>query len=286
MLSSYSVQKILYSSDWHEDEISRRIIVPCLQKISDRSGYFQRDIRFTGGAHEKGSDIEYYEVIGPDKVRLYTGIQVKKGNISISEATKLIIQGTLAFEKTIIDPASGIPYRINRWIVASTGEISPPAKEEIYKTLARYGKLISFWEGGFLGELIAENFHHEFISTMQVDPKLASSDYVLINLWDPTQPQVLLDDFSKTQWTKVDISLATPPTSIGILIKVIPIGGNAINVKCLAKSSKDEILIDSFLSQHNPPLLKIIPGEQEIEIKLIEEGQIVNVVSSGFAFER
>ena len=95
------------------------------------------------GSYEKGTDIEYYDIMAPDKLRFYTGIQAKKGNLSQSDATQLITQGTQAFEKNITDPSEGRAYRLNRWIVTTTGNISPPAKVEIHKHLDRYGKLIS-----------------------------------------------------------------------------------------------------------------------------------------------
>jgi hypothetical protein len=69
-------------------------------------------LAFTGGRDEQRTDIEYYEMIGPDSFRHYTGIQVKKTNISVSAARELINQGNRAFEKEIIDPADGRNYRI------------------------------------------------------------------------------------------------------------------------------------------------------------------------------
>ena len=66
---------------------------------------------------------------GPDSFRHYTGIQVKKTNISVSAARDLINQGNRAFEKDVIDPADGRSYRIHRWIVATTGTIEKGTKQ-------------------------------------------------------------------------------------------------------------------------------------------------------------
>ena len=103
-MSPHQVQEILHSSSLAENEITKQIIVPCLQKISMRNFYKFRGLHFTGGRDEQGTDIEYYEMIGPDSFRHYTGIQVKKTNISVSAARELINQGNRAFEKEIIDP--------------------------------------------------------------------------------------------------------------------------------------------------------------------------------------
>jgi hypothetical protein len=76
-----------------------------------RNLYKFRGLQFTGGRDEQGTDIEYYEMIGPDSFRHYTGIQVKKTNISVSVARELISQGNRALEKEIIDPAGSLVSR-------------------------------------------------------------------------------------------------------------------------------------------------------------------------------
>ena len=132
MMSPHQIQEILFtfpfSDPLSENEITQHIIVPSLQKISMRNGYKFRGLHYTGGSEEQGSDIEYYEMIGPDRFRHYTGIQVKKANLGVGAATGLITQGNRAFAKRVIDPADGRAHRIHRWIVATTGTISPPAK--------------------------------------------------------------------------------------------------------------------------------------------------------------
>ena len=142
MMSPEMIQRVLISSGWEENRISQEIIVPCLNQYSLRYGFKLVDIKFTGGTSELGNDIEYYENFGPDMLRFYTGIQVKKGNLGQSETTALVIQGAQAFDKTITDTSNGQSYRINRWIVVTTGEISPQAKEYIIQQLKRYAKPI------------------------------------------------------------------------------------------------------------------------------------------------
>ena len=179
MMSPHQIQQILstfpYSPPLSENEITQQIIVPCLQKISMRNSYKFRGLHFTGGRDEQGTDIEYYEMIGPDSFRHYTGIQVKKTNISVSAARELINQGNRAFEKEIIDPADGRSYRLHRWIVATTGTISPDAKRQIQTEFARYGKPIAFWDGFKVAEYILDNFYNEFVSILQVPPSIMPS---------------------------------------------------------------------------------------------------------------
>lgn len=177
MMSPHQIQQILcefpFSPPLRENEVTQQIILPCLQKISMRNAYKFRGLHFTGGRDEQGTDIEYYEIIGPDRFRHYTGVQVKKSNIGVSAATELINQGNRAFEKEIIDPAAGRTYRIHRWIVATTGTISSDAKRQIQTHLARYGRPISFWDGVRLGEYILEDLYSEFVSILHVPPVIA-----------------------------------------------------------------------------------------------------------------
>src|SRR5215217_8251285 len=95
MMSPHQIQQILFdfpfSDPLTENEITQQIIVPCLLKISQRNAHKFRGLQFTGGSAEQGTDIEYYEMIGPDSFRHYTGIQVKKTNIGVAAARELLI---------------------------------------------------------------------------------------------------------------------------------------------------------------------------------------------------
>jgi hypothetical protein len=287
MMSPHQIQEILDSSALSENDISKRVIVPCLQKISMRNSYSLRNVRFTGGSYEKGTDIEYYEIMGPDKLRFYTGIQAKKGNLNQSDATQLITQGTQAFEKDITDPSEGRAYRLNRWIVTTTGNISPPAKEEIHKHLDRYGKLISFWDGAKVGEFVLGNFYQEFVNILSVDPRIAGSSSGQAVWWDPDEPQVLVSDFSSLQWSSVVVSEAVPLVSAsGIFLTVKPTGGNFPPVKCAVRSSRDELLVESISSQLNPYLLGLEDGETSIEAMLVEGNRPVDLLARGYTFFR
>jgi len=286
-MSAHQIQEILHSSALSEDEISKQIIVSLLHKISGKHSYSLRDIQFTGGRDERGIDIQYYEVMGPDKLRFYTGIQAKKKDLSISAATELINQGTQAFDKDIIDASEGRSYRLKRWIVATTGDIKQPAKEEIHRHLNRYGKPISFWDGVRVGEFILEHFYQEFVTILKVDPALAGSTSGLINWWDPDEPPVLVSNFDRTEWSRIDISEAVPPVSAGgILLTIKPTSGSLPQVKCAVRSSKDELLMESFSSQINPYLLRLEDGETSIEAMLLEGDRPVELLAKGYLFFR
>ena len=291
MMSPHQIQEILFkvpfSPPLSENEITQQIIIPCLQKISMRNAYKFRGLHFTGGRDEQGTDIEYYEMIGPDSFRHYTGIQVKKTNISVAAARELINQGNRAFEKEIIDPADGSSYRIHRWIVATTGTISPDAKRQIQTELARYGKPISFWDGVRVGEYILDNFYNEFVSILQVPPPIAGQSASVTNVYDADNPPVLVTEFAATDWSSVDISTAVPPgLTSGILISARPVGESLPSVKLAVKSSIDEILVDSFLSRANPVLLKLDEGDTNIDAMLIEGDRPITIFANGYQFFR
>lgn len=290
-MSPHQIQEILYTFSYSEplseNEITKQIIFPCLQKISMHNSYRFRGLQFTGGSEEQGSDIEYYEMIGPDSFRHYTGIQVKKRNLSVSAATELITQGNRAFEKDIIAPADGRTYRINRWIVATTGTISPLAKSEIQTKLDRQGTQITFWDGFRLGEFILEYYYGEFVSILRVPPRIAGQSASVTNLWDADDPPVLANGFTATNWTSIDISPGAPPgLSSGILISVKPSGDSLPSVKLAVRSSIDEILVDSFASRVNAIPLRLGGGDSHIEAMVVEGNRPVSILANGYQFLR
>ena len=79
MMSPEMIRQILLESEWQENKITQHVLVPCFNAFSMRNSLKLRDIRFVGGASELGNDIEFYELFGPDLLRFYTGVQVKRG---------------------------------------------------------------------------------------------------------------------------------------------------------------------------------------------------------------
>jgi hypothetical protein len=285
-MSPWIINELLNKSNLSENEITKQILVPCLQVISMRSGYSLRDVQFTGGVSEKGADIQYYEIVGPDKYRFYTGIQVKKKDITQGDATQLIIQGTQAFGKDVIDPSTGIAHRIHRWVIAATGEIKPAAKDEIWKELSRHGKLVSFWDGIKLSEMILDNFYNEFTRILNVDPVLAGSSNIIIQWWDPDNPPAVDENFVSEEWVKLDLSSSIPPTANGVYITITPLNENLPPVLCAFRSSVDDVTIESFMSQISPYLLHLNVGELQIEGRIIGNKRAVKITTRGFRFGR
>ncbi len=284
MMSPEMIQRILVSSDWNENKISQEIIIPCLDQFSMRNSFQLRDLRFTGGTSELGNDIEYYENFGPDMLRFYSGLQVKKGNIGQSEATNLVTQGTQAFEKDITDPSNGQTYRINRWVVIATGDITSNARAEIMKQLERYAKPVHFWDGKKLSTLILEYYYRDFVEKIGVDQFTASSQNVRSTFWDPDKPQIIEKNFYSESFRKLDTYSAAPSTASGIFITVKAVDNNfPSSTKIIVRSGKDEILIDSIQSQFQPYLLKI-EGTDLVEAKSLEKNRKVDIYCKGYIF--
>lgn len=275
------IQQILLDSDWREDKLSKEIFVPCLQAFSIRNGLRLRDVRFCGGTSELGNDIEYYEVLGPDFFRSYTGIQVKKGTVSQSDAGELIRQGEEAFEKDIADIGSGQTYRLGRWVVAATGSVTDPAQREILKRLQRYGKPIHFWDGLKLGALIMEYFYREFVERMGVSAFVAASNNLQTCLWDPDKPIPIAENFASADFQELDISKAAHEVAAGLLLTVRPRDKNLPSVCCIIRSSIDEITIDSVQSQLHPYLLRLAQPDK-VEAILLDPTRPVDILARGY----
>ncbi|WP_031386812.1 PDDEXK family nuclease [Desulfonatronum thiodismutans] len=284
MMSPAMIHQLLLNCQWIENDITNKIIIPCLNSFSVRNALKLREIKFTGGTSELGNDIEYYENFGPDMLRFYTGVQVKKGNIGLGETTSLITQGSQAFEKEISDIASGHIYRINRWVVATTGAITEQAKQQIIQQLSRYAKPIHFWDGPKISSLILEYYYREFIQVMGIDPRIAASQNVITNYWDPDQPMILADDFNSTSFKQLNLQNEHPMV-IGLLITVKPLDHSIPSATCIIRSDTDEITVDSLQSQLQPYLIKF-ENNNSVEAKLLDETRTVQIQSRASIFVR
>ena len=82
MMSPHQIQEILDSSALSENDISKTgdRLLPAKDQYDELVQVARCPVY--GGSYEKGADIEYYEIMGPDKLRFYTGIQAKKGNLN------------------------------------------------------------------------------------------------------------------------------------------------------------------------------------------------------------
>ena len=118
-------------------------------------------------------------------------------------------------------------------------------------------------------------------------PELAGQSSGVINWWDPDDPPVLVSDFTATEWTSVDISAgASQGLASGIYISAKPAGESLPSVKFAAKSSEDEILVDSYLSRVSPFLLRLNEGGTNIEVMLAEGDRPISILASGCQYYR
>jgi hypothetical protein len=283
MMSPEMIQQFLMKSTLAENNLSSRLFVPCLQKMSMVRSRQLRDIKFVGGNSENGNDIEFYEIIGPDKHRFYTGIQVKKGDLDLNKARELITQGEKAFEKDITDPSTGHSYRIGRWIIAATGKIKSTASAKISQHLARYGKNISFWGGYYLSEMLLDFYYEEFIKELEIDPQYALSQNVRINIYNPQDPLIIESNFNSIEWAKIDLDKVIPIESDTVYLAFIPVNTSA-SLDIGIKTSIDDVVVDAMISQVNLIPIKIAKGERACHIRLLQPEQTIRIICRGYRF--
>ena len=94
---------------------------------------------------------------------------------------------------------------------------------------------------------------------------------------------MLADTFNATDWSRVDISPGAPPgISSGILISARPVGDSMPSMRLAVRSSVDEILVDSFVSRHNPFRLRLSEGETYIEAMVVEGDRPITILANGY----
>lgn len=285
MISTPMVRDILEQCDWDENRITKEILIPCLERYSATHHYCLREVRFTGGAHEFGNDIEFYELSGPDQFRLYTGIQVKKGKIDQAQATTLVNQGTQAFAKEIRDPSINQSARITRWIAATTGEITPPAAEALSRLLRGENRLVHLWDGLKIAQLISDNFLSEFLDLMQLADEFKCSSNVVDNMYDPDDRVVVAQSLAPNKTHQLDLSMALPPgLADGAFLVIEPDTDKLRSLMCKVKSGKADLVIDAVRSRFTPVYVSVSEGA-EISLQF-EDERTVTVLCRGYRFSR
>jgi hypothetical protein len=138
-----------------EFQLRKNVMIPLFKKVEKF-----KDIKDCHGNRKFGIDIQFYEEIGIGE-RLYYGVQLKTKDISGTSGKR----GNI---KTIIDQAEEAHNKgfycveekknrtIDRFLVVTTGNITPKAEEIISTSLAKHNleKLISFWNGERLVDFI------------------------------------------------------------------------------------------------------------------------------------
>lgn len=162
----------------HEHKMAKEIFVPVLRKMG------LKGVRFTGGSDEQGIDIEYFELTEPEKLKSYVGVQFKKGDLKYSARggkntiKEIKNQAEEAFEKEIVEYNSSAKHFINRYVVATTGEINGTARTMINKARGNgKDRSITYWDGERLVEYITDYYLDEFIQYFNIKDDEAEEDY-------------------------------------------------------------------------------------------------------------
>lgn len=285
MISVPMVKDILETSGWDENRMTKDIIIPCLERYSASHNHCLREIRFTGGAHEFGNDIEFYELSGPDQFRLYTGIQVKKGKIDQSQATMLAMQGNQAFSKDILDPSINQGFRITRWVAATTGDITPPARVALAQLLRGENRLVHAWDGLKLAQLIFDNFLPEFLDLMGVSDELRTSSNVSDVMYDPDERLVVGQSLKPGVRHTLDLSAGAPPVvTTGVYLAFEPDTDKLKELTCSVQSDMADMMIEAVSSRFQPVLMPVTENRQ-ISVRF-EGDRTVTVLCRGYRFAR
>lgn len=170
------IQTAFHMWKGNENGFSKDVLVPLL----GRMGF--RDPHFTGGESEKGIDVLYHEIITPEDMPRFTGIQVKLEDITARAVgginpTSLEPQIRQAFEKQVGFRGADTFTRISSMVICSTGRITPDARKEIEQGIhgeRRLGAPIRFWEGSDLASFIERHWLDQFtkLANLSLPPGL------------------------------------------------------------------------------------------------------------------
>lgn len=149
-----------------ENHFSRNVLVPLLTQM----GF--RDPRYVGGTKEKGIDVLYYEMLAPEDMPRFTGIQVKLEDITARvgkgrNPSALDEQIRQAFERKVGFHGREPFTRISSLVICTTGQITADARAEIeegiHSIYRRLGAPIRFWQGSDLASFIEKYWLDRFV---------------------------------------------------------------------------------------------------------------------------
>ena len=153
-----------------EHEMAKDIFVPVLKAMGCGG------VKFTGGADERGVDVEYFELSQPEGQRRYVGVQFKKGRLTYSSAGKnnsvkqVRNQAEEAFEKEIHDIDSHATLYISRFVVAVTRGVNEEARSFIGQARQKGAdRNITYWTGDRLAKYIQDHWMDEFSSYFEIE---------------------------------------------------------------------------------------------------------------------
>lgn len=227
MLSKEKIVELLNSIPEHQ--MARDIFVPILKKMG------LKGVKFTGGADERGLDIEYYELTEPEKHKSYVGIQFKKGNLIYSgTGTKGSVkdvrnQAEEAFEKEIHDIDTRATHYISRFIVATTGDINETARQYIGKARQKGSdRRIDYWTGDRLAEYVQDHWAEEFEKYFPISPEekevtdtvIVDAQYIEDNYHELVEEcKKVRSTINRSEWQIVKALLKLQP-DFGSLVKM------------------------------------------------------------------
>lgn len=274
-----------------ECKIATDILVPLLKKKG------LKGVKFTGGSSEEGIDIEYYEVSLADNEKLYTGIQLKKGNITYSSrgsngtVNAIKNQAEAAFAKDIYEINSGGVHHLFRFIVATTGEINENARKMINKAKTRGDQYnISYWDADKLVDDIRRNFFDEFIDYFELKNKrydLLNPFFNCVNFKELFEKAIIeVYKISGTDYNQVILNTALDTHSFGLAV-----------VACIIKKPKqiyrvvsvEGIITRSYglgktinisdVSNETKYMCAVSETRSELVVPIRNEGNVVGVIN-------
>lgn len=121
---------------------------------------------------------------------------------------------------------------------------------------------------------------------LQVRPFLAGSQNIRLNLFDPKKPINLIENFNSTDWRTIDLSSLIPPTPVrAVYLTFFSLNENLTPIHVGIKTSIDDIVVDSIISQVNLIPVHITEGEVTYQVRLLKsEPQPICVACRGFQF--
>lgn len=158
-------------SSWEENHVSRKIVVPLLERMG------MSDVQFVGGSNEAGVDVLFSCVLPPDDQVKYNGIQVKLGDLSIRHRNSrsivpLVAQAIDGLTTLRLSVPAKSKIALHRYIILAVGAISDPAKTFISEKMERLSigasRLVDFWDITLFTKLIREKYLREFCDAVGI----------------------------------------------------------------------------------------------------------------------
>lgn len=173
-----------YLKKEHEHIIGKEVITPLLQAMGCA------DAQFYGGSNEEGTDIRFSYESTPDKLKKFTGVQLKKNDIDAvsrdsSSITPLISQAKRALRTKFFDNFEKKYYTLSRYIICSFGGITRSAQDFIIEAVLedKIEKDIDFWPGIVVAQYIKEYYLDGFAQYFNIQAdELEEADETSIKL--------------------------------------------------------------------------------------------------------